>query len=213
MFKSNNKTEILLVGAGGHARSCIDVIENSGTYKIAGLIGVREELYREFMGYRVIATDSDLSDLARQYQYAMISVGQIGSSFLRQRLYNHLIALGFTLPTIVSKLAHVSTHASLGSGSIIMHNAIINASACVGNNCIINNKALIEHNASIADHCHISTGAIINGDSKIGIGSFIGSGSIIKQGIKLGPNCVVGMGVSVRHNYPENSQITNGKKP
>ena len=30
--------EIILVGAGGHARSCIDVIELSGQYKIAGLV-------------------------------------------------------------------------------------------------------------------------------------------------------------------------------
>ncbi len=30
--------KIILVGAGGHARSCIDVIELTGFYKIAGLV-------------------------------------------------------------------------------------------------------------------------------------------------------------------------------
>ena len=30
--------EILLVGSGGHAKSCVDVIEVKGDYKIAGFI-------------------------------------------------------------------------------------------------------------------------------------------------------------------------------
>ena len=37
------KKSILLLGAGGHARSCIDVIEEQGQYQIAGLIGVESE--------------------------------------------------------------------------------------------------------------------------------------------------------------------------
>ena len=30
--------EVILIGAGGHARACIDVIELDGKYKIAGFI-------------------------------------------------------------------------------------------------------------------------------------------------------------------------------
>ena len=30
--------EIILVGSGGHAKSCVDVIEVKGDYKIAGFI-------------------------------------------------------------------------------------------------------------------------------------------------------------------------------
>ena len=30
--------KILLLGNGGHAKSCIDLIENSGNYKIVGII-------------------------------------------------------------------------------------------------------------------------------------------------------------------------------
>ena len=34
------KSEIILIGAGGHALSCIDVIETHGLYRIAGLVGL-----------------------------------------------------------------------------------------------------------------------------------------------------------------------------
>jgi len=207
-----SKPSLILIGAGGHARACIDVIEHLDTFDIAGLIGNEEELQHECLGYRVIATDSDFPELAKQYQYAIITVGQIESALVRQRLYRQALALGFKLPTIISPTAYVSRHAVVGDGTIVMHGAIVNASAMVGNNCIVNTNALIEHDVIVADHCHISTGAIVNGTANIGIGSFVGSGSIIKQGITLCSNCVVGMGISVRHHHAENSRILTSSK-
>ena len=207
-----SKPSLILIGAGGHARACIDVIEHLGTFKIAGLIGTKKELQHECMGYRVIATDSDLPSLAKKYQYALITVGQIESPLIRQRLYEQALALGFKLPTIISPAAHVSCHAVVGDGTIVMHGAIVNAGAKVGNNCIINTNALIEHDATVSEHCHISTGAIVNGAANIGCGSFVGSGCIIKQGLTLGSKCVVGMGIAVRHHHPENSQILTSSK-
>ena len=41
---------VLLVGAGGHARACIDVIETEGRFKIAGLVGRSEEVGRADSG-------------------------------------------------------------------------------------------------------------------------------------------------------------------
>ncbi|MDC3200284.1 acetyltransferase [Porticoccaceae bacterium] len=202
-----SKPSIILIGAGGHAGACIDIIEHSGFFEIAGLIGTDSEVQQKCMGYSVIATDTDLPRLAEQYQYALITVGQIKSPIVRQRLYEQVLALGFKLPAIISPTSHVSRHAVVGSSSIVMHGAIVNAGAKVGDNCIINTNALIEHDSIVADHCHISTGAIVNGSANIGRGSFIGSGSVIKDGITLGYNCVVGMGVAVRHHHPENSRI------
>jgi sugar O-acyltransferase (sialic acid O-acetyltransferase NeuD family) len=207
-----SKPSLILIGAGGHARACIDVIEHLDIFDIAGLIGNEEELQHECLGYRVIATDSDFPKLAKQYQYALITVGQIESALVRQRLYDQALAIGFKLPTIISPTAHVSRHAVVGDGTMVMHGAIVNAGAKVGSNCIINTNALIEHDAILADHCHISTGAIVNGAANIGLGSFVGSGSIIKQGITLGNNCVVGMGLAIRHHHAENSRILTSNK-
>jgi len=207
-----SKPNLILIGAGGHAHSCIDVIEHSGIFKIAGLIGKEEELQNDCMGYPVIGTDSDLPELAKSYEYALIVLGQIETALVRQRIYDQAIALGFKFPTIISKTAHVASSASVGDGTIVMHGSIVNSNAKVGNNCIINTKALIEHDATVADHCHISTGAIINGAASLGSGSFVGSGSVIKHGITLGSQCVVGMGISVRHNYEDSSRILRSVK-
>jgi hypothetical protein len=72
--------DIILIGAGGHAASCIDVIESDGRFRIAGLVGTAKELHQRFCGYEIIATDSDLQRLAREYRYALVTVGQIKSA-------------------------------------------------------------------------------------------------------------------------------------
>jgi sugar O-acyltransferase (sialic acid O-acetyltransferase NeuD family) len=206
-----SKPGLILIGAGGHAHACIDIIEQHGDYQIAGLIGKPDEMHDHHLGYAVIGTDTDLPELAKTIPYALITMGQIKTPAHRTRLYQQVVALGFQMPTIIAPSAYVSRHATLGAGTIVMHGAVVNAGASVGENCIINTCALLEHDATVADHCHISTGAIINGNTVIGSGSFVGSGSIIKEGLSLGQNCLVGMGLAVRHDLTDNAQFAGHK--
>ena len=199
------KDDLVLIGAGGHARSCIDVIEQEGKFRIAGLFGVTEEVDSRVLNYDVIGTDAELDELAARFKYALITLGQIASPEDRIRLFNLSVNAGFALPTIIAPSAYVSPYATIGAGTIVMHGAIINADAAVGRNCIINSRALIEHGSQVADHCHVSTGAILNGNTSIGIGSFIGSGATIKEGVLVGSRSLVGMGLSLWHDLSENS--------
>ena len=80
--------EIILIGAGGHARACIDVIELSGRFKLAGLIEKENVNNQKNLGYPIIGTDNDLKDLRQKYDYALITVGQIKSPALRINLFN-----------------------------------------------------------------------------------------------------------------------------
>ena len=201
--------KILLIGAGGHARSCIDVLEEENQFEIAGLIEKGESIPNESLSYPVIGTDDDLKVLRQQYKNALITVGQIKSPKIRIKLYQLLKELDFTLPVIVSSQAYVSKHAQIGEGSIIMHGVIINANAKIGNNCIINNRALIEHDAVIGDHCHIATGAIINGEVSVENETFIGSGAVTKEAISIGKNCVIGAGVVLKNDIESNKVVKN----
>ena len=201
--------KILLIGAGGHARSCIDVLEEENQFEIAGLIEKGESISNNSLGYSVIGTDDDLKILRQQYKNALITVGQIKSPKIRIKLYQLLKELDFTLPVIVSSQAYVSKHSQIGEGSIIMHGVIINANAKIGNNCIINNHALIEHDAVIGDHCHIATGVIINGEVCVGNETFIGSGAVTKQCISIGNNCIIGAGVVLKKDIESNKVVKN----
>ena len=57
-----SKPNLILLGAGGHARACIDAVEQEGIYKIEGLIGLPQEVGSKHFGYEVIATDAEIDD-------------------------------------------------------------------------------------------------------------------------------------------------------
>ncbi|MCP4412741.1 MAG: acetyltransferase [Gammaproteobacteria bacterium] len=181
--------KIILIGGGGHCRSCIDVIESYGTFKIAGIVEQPgKDNLKSVLGYPIIGNDYELADLRKQYEFALITMGQIGSSNTRHKIFNHLKKLGFTLPVIISSLAHVSKHAAIDEGTIVMHQVIVNANANIGKNCILNTRCLIEHDAKIGGHSHISTAAVVNGDVRVGSGSFVGSNATIAHGVRLPEN-------------------------
>jgi len=186
--------EIIVVGAGGHAKACVDVLEGQGRFRIAGLIGQVGEIGETILGYQIIGRDPDLESLRDRYANAHVAVGQIKSPDSRIRLYRRLKELDYRLPIIISSLGYVSKHSSIGEGTIVMHGAVVNAGAEIGENCIINSNALVEHDAKVGGHCHIATAAIVNGGVKIGDGTFIGSGAVTKQGVSVGHRCVVGAG-------------------
>jgi sugar O-acyltransferase (sialic acid O-acetyltransferase NeuD family) len=194
------KEKIVLIGGGGHCKSVIDVIEHEGKFEIAGIVDVQEKVGQNILDYKVIATDQDLSFLAKKYKNFHISLGFIKSPALRIKIFEQVTSLGINLPVIISSSATVSRYARISSGSIIMHQAIINAGATVGNNCIINSGAIVEHDSIIEEQCHISTGAIVNADCYIGKGSFIGSRACINRGLKVGSNVIVGSGSVVTKN-------------
>ena len=190
--------KIILIGGGGHCKSVIDVIEQEARFEIAGIIDKPELLGSKILGYPVIGNDFDLENLAKKYQNALVTVGQIKSALARIKLYDLAIKAGFALPSIVSPNAYISKHSKIGNGTVIMGNVIVNANVSIGDNCIINSKALIEHDCLISSHCHISTNAIINGGVTIGSKSFIGSNVTTKNNITIKENSFIKAGSLVK---------------
>jgi sugar O-acyltransferase (sialic acid O-acetyltransferase NeuD family) len=189
---------LILVGGGGHCRSCIDVIEQHGGFRIAGILDLPETVGTSVLGYPIIGDDDRIEPLAAAQHGFLVTLGQIKSPDKRIALFERIKKCGGPLPSIVSPLAHVSCHAYIGEGTIIMHGALVNAGARIGRNCIINSKALVEHDVLVGDHCHVSTACVINGAVTVGEGSFLGSGVVTHESIEIGVRSVVGAGVRVR---------------
>ncbi len=188
------KETIVLIGGGGHCKSCLEVIEAQNKYKVAGIVDVPDKKGSKILGYEIFASDNDLEGLAREYDNFLISLGQIKSGEKRKQLYRRCKELKANLPLIVSPLATVSPHARLKEGTIVMHGVQINAAAQIGENCIINTGAIIEHDAVIEDDCHIATGSVVNGGCHVGKGSLVGSNSVLVQEVSLAPETVIGAG-------------------
>jgi sugar O-acyltransferase (sialic acid O-acetyltransferase NeuD family) len=201
-----SKTKILLIGAGGHASSCIDLIEETGKFKIIGIIGTEFEIGNKILGYEVIGNDSEIEKFKSLAKDVVLGVGQIKSAEKRIQIVDDLLSKGFNFHSVVSPHSHISKSSQVGVGTVVMHNATINTGTNIGNYSIINTGAILEHGTSVGDYSHISTGVILNGESKIGNSTFVGSGSVIKEQVKIGNNCLVGMGQVVKNDLPDNTR-------
>ena len=196
---------IILLGNGGHCKSCIDVIENSDEFSVKGVISKNSHNQGTFMDYEILGNDDNIPDFFNKDDYGLVAIGQIKSAKRRVLLFNILTKYNINLAIVKSKYSLVSRSAKLGKGTIAMHNSLINSGANIGINCILNTNSIIEHDVKIGNHCHISTGAIINGGVTIGSESFLGSGCIVREGVNIGNNVLVSAGKVVMSDIASNT--------
>ncbi len=201
------KKNILIFGAGGHAKSCIDLVTTSTKFKINYIFGLRKELGNKILSFKVNKYVDDIKNVKKKHQYAIIGIGQIKSSKKRIYYFDLVKKEGFILPVIISVKSYVSQYSEIDEGTLIFNNVVIGPETKIGKNCIINNHSLVDHDVKIGNHVHVSTGARINGGVIIESGSFIGSGAVIKEGVSIGKNCIIGAGLVIKKNLKDNSYI------
>ena len=195
MNTTENK-KLLLIGGGGHCKSVIDSVLSSGEYDAVGIIDNTAET--PYQGIEVIGNDNDLPSLLKAgWEYAFITVGSVGNTGIRQRLYNMVRSLGFKVPVIADPTSVLAGDTSIGEGTFIGKNAVVNSYAATGICAIINTGAIIEHECSIGDFSHISSGAVLCGQVNIGNDTHIGAGTVVRQQIHIGNNVMIGAGSAV----------------
>lgn len=160
--------DIILLGIGGHARSVVDSIEQLGEYHIVGFLDLKETKGKQLKNYCVIGTDEDLEwHFADGVKNAFVTIGFLGHSDVRKRLYHRLKQIGYKLPNIIDSTAVIASDAELGEGIFIGKRTIINANSQIENMCIINTGAVIEHDCQVKEFSHISVGSVLCGNVKI----------------------------------------------
>lgn len=187
---------LILVGGGGHCKSVIDVAECAG-FNIRGILDLPEKVGSTLLGYPVLDTDDNIHKYVDDNLF-LVTLGHIKNPAHRIALHERIKEVGGHMATLISPTAHVSRHAFIGEGTVVMHHALVNAGATVGHGCIINSFANIEHDAIIGEYCHISTGAMVNGTCTVGSATFIGSGAVMANNTTIVTGCVIAAGAVVR---------------
>lgn len=181
--------KIILIGAGGHAASCIEVIKSKKKFKISCLVSNKKNQSKN-LNYNIVDKKNFLKkDLSKKN--ILIAIGQLKDGNIREKNFNFFKKKLCIFPTITASSCIISKNASIGEGTIVMHYAFINYNSSIGKNCIINTRATIEHDCIIEDNVHIAPGAIILGGSTIKKNSFVGSGAVVKQSSVIKPNTII----------------------
>lgn len=195
--------KILLVGGGGHCHSVLDCLMALHNYDEIGIVERTLEGCGPLMGIPVIGTDDDLLRLLSEgWTDAFITLGSVGNTKGRRRLFSTLKEIGFNLPNIIDASAVVASDVTMGEGTFVGKKAVINAGTKVGACVIINTGTIVEHDCKIGDFVNVSPGTTLCGQVTVCADSHIGAGSVVRQLINIGKNTLVGIGSVVVDDIP-----------
>jgi UDP-perosamine 4-acetyltransferase len=181
---------IVIVGAGGHAKVCIESLRAMGE-QVDFCVG-DENSPDSCVGVPVLIGDGNLARLRSEgYEKAFIA---IGSNRLRERLAKLATDQGYRLVNAINPHAIISPSVTFGNGVAVMAGAVINAEAAIESLAIINTGATIDHDCRIGRAVHIAPQCGLAGNVVVGDQSFLGIGARVIPEIKIGANVTVGAG-------------------
>lgn len=180
---------VVIVGAGGHAKVIADIVKKSGD-NLLGFLDDSKESGTEVFDAFVLGT----IDSYKEYSNAALIIA-IGDNYARERVAQKLEDAYFY--TAIHPTAVIAEGVAIGQGTCVMANAVINPDATVGVHCIINTASVVEHDNVIGDFCHISPAAALAGTVTIGKRTHIGIGAKVKNNVCVCDDAIVGAGAVV----------------
>lgn len=188
------KEKLVIVGGGEYANGIISLLKKYYNYEILGYTDIRDK--GEIFGAKYIGNDSILWQIKEKYKTckAVIGIGMLKISNLRNKIYEMLKDLDFELPVIIAPTASISNGVTIGEGTVILENAIIYTNAKLGKCCMIHPNAIVEHDCIVGDFVSFATGAIMAAGTKIGTNCILSVGAIAVAHKTICDNVFVGAG-------------------
>lgn len=206
-------TELILLGAGGHALVLKALADAAGM----SIVGVSDPvLYAaDIVRWRGLPVFNDDEILEKQdpEKIGLINgIGQLPRSNARKDIQLKFSIAGFCFPPCVHPSAWVCEDAKLGAGCQVMAGAIVQPGCDIGIGSIINTKASIDHDCTIGDHVHIAPGTTLCGNVTVGEGAFIASGAVVIQNISIGSEAIVGSGTTLVKDLKDKTYFVGATK-
>lgn len=181
--------KVIILGVGGHGKVVADIVLKSGD-QLLGFLDDNPAI-TQFLGFPVLGRCEDYVRLA-DAEFVIA----IGNAAVRQKLANNMS--GVRWYTAIHPCACISSlEVSIGEGSVVMPNAVVNAGAKIGDHCIVNTGGIVEHDSVLENFVHISVGAKLCGTVHVGESTWIGAGAVVRNNLSIGSHCMIGAGAVV----------------
>ena len=190
------KKKVIIIGASGHGKVVADTVNLSGD-RVIGFLDDNPKLEGNFMGFPVFGGVDCFKDYEDYY-----FIVAIGNATIREKIATKINGVKWYTAihpsAIISKLG-----VTIGEGTVIMANAVVNAGAFIGKHCIINSGAIVEHDNQLEDFVHVSVGAKLAGTVHMGKRTWIGVGASVSNNLLICEDCMIGAGGVVVKNLKE----------
>ena len=209
--------EIIILGAGGHTRSLIGLIESTKQYNIQLIIdliesGSSSKTDEIILGIPVVKCTLD--DSIENFNHEQFAAVGIGDNHKRAEAYKFLRHNNILCPALVHSRANLEIGSELGLGSQVFAFAHIGPNVFIGEAVIINTNSVIEHESTVDNYSHVCPNATIAGRVKIGELSMVGAGAVVRDTVHICSNTVLGAGaVCVQHIQSSGTYVGVPAKP
>ena len=189
--------DVVIVGAGGHAKEIAYLIEEINRYKktwnLLGFIERDNSNKDAYNGnYQVIGDENYLVN--SKIKNAVIA---IGTPNIVQKIHQRISNLNTNLkfPNIIHPdISKKMSRNQIGAGNIICEGNIFTTDISIGSFNCFNRACNISHDCVIEDYCIINPGVNISGGVKLRSNCLIGTGATILQYLEIGKGATVGAG-------------------
>lgn len=178
---------VVIIGAGGHAKVIADIITKSND-NVIGFLDDNLDIQNKtiYLNKTVLGTTKDI-DKYKEYYFVI----GIGNNNIRENIANSYDLKWYTA---IHPNAIIANEVSIEEGSVVMAGSIINTGTKIGKHCIINTKSSLDHDNIIEDYVHISPGATLAGTVHIKEKTWICAGATIINNITIAKNNIIGAG-------------------
>ncbi len=185
------KLPVIVLGAGGHARVALDVL-NLMNEKVIGVTDADPvRVSKERMTAPVLGNDDAVTGFKPDEVLLVNGLGSIEVSSKRPEIFYRFKKLGYRFLTLIHPSAVVAEDVQIGEGAQVMAGVVIQTGSKIGENTIINTRASVDHDCSIGSHVHIAPGVVLSGGVSIGDGCHLGPCAVVIQGISIAPRSFV----------------------
>lgn len=187
--------KLAIIGAGGHGK-VIGEIALLNNYKKIYFFDDKIKEIKKFP-FIIFNKLDYLIDHLEDYGAFFVA---IGNNHIRYNKMEWLKKKKLNIITLVHPKSTISKFSSIGVGTCVMANAVVNAGSLIKEGVIINTSASIDHDCVIDSYAHISPNCSLSGNINIGKFSHVGTGTSIKPGISIGENVKIGVGSKIYKN-------------
>ena len=200
------KSNLIILGAGDHAKIVIATIEAQAEYAILGLIDDNEGKHgTKWYGHPVLGGVERLPEL--KTQGAIHAVVAVGDNTARARLTELATEEGFEIVTAVHPSAVLLSGSTIGKGTVILPLAYVGADTDIGMGAILSVGVMVAHDCMVGDWCQLCPGARLGGHVRAGDYSFIGMGATVLPSVSVGQESIVGANAAVREDVPDSQTV------
>lgn len=198
--------EVVVVGASGFGRECLDVLEamiaSGAAIELVGVVddGPSDVNLQRLRARRVEYLGSIASWLAHRGNERYV-LG-IGNPAVRSEIVATLDLAGARAASAVHPSAQFGAETVPAEGLVVCAGATLSTNVRLGRHVHINPNATIGHDAELRDFVSINPAAVISGDVRVDAGTLVGASATILQGLSVGKGTIVGAGSVVTKNVP-----------